>query len=690
MKTQTRLLIAMLVLAGAWARAERVEQLGCYASWNDRELVIGNALIERKWKIQDGHLTSVSFRDRVTDCEWLRAPGLQPAPFSGGELADEKRRVSFTSHTGKLNPVEEDSLVVEMLAVGATRTNVCRFQIFPKASGVSVWFNPERPLPMATRFTSDVNEKSVAGVESDKSKAKAKLVRFDAIEDLILSPAHLQFTAVELLDQTDERSELVFEKDWLPVQETIQVPGNIFYTEDILTGRGLIFVKLAPLPPARPVKSEWDARFAAKERRLTFAGQGYPSATLAYSGGRAGRIAALQNFQRQLRAYDPQRDAMFLSNTWGDRSRDARINETFLRAEIDAGARLGVDVIQVDDGWQQGKSANSASVAGGGAWGKFYAADTNFWLPHTERFPDGIKPLVQAAAAKGMKFGLWFAPDSEDCMTNWQRDADRLLDLYRNNGIAYFKIDAVKMESRQAEINLRKFYHRVQTESAGRVVFDADATAGLRPTYFGTYNAGSIFVENRYTDWGNYWPHATLRNLWKLAQYVDPLRLRMEFLNNTRNEEKYEHDPLAPANYAPDTLFATVMFANPLGWFEVSNLPEDYIEKVSKLVAVWKNDRAKIFSGSIIPIGHEPDGVNWTGFISVSADRASARAVIFRERNADDSWTTELPLLAALGQRVTVLAGDGKIIFKNGRLMAKIPNQLGYLFIRIELAEHEH
>ena len=688
MKLQSLTTAVFILFACALARAERVEHNGCYASWDEQKLVIGNALVERQWQIRDGLLTSLSFQDRETGSEWLRGAGRQPAPHPGGALPAESRKVTFTSHAGKSTPVEEDSLTVEMTTTSATKTFRCRFQIFQKSRGVTVWFNPETPLPPPTAAAS--SEKATTGIEVEPAGAEArkKAERFDAIEDFVLAPQHLKFTQVELLDQTDNRSQLVFEKEWLPVQETIQVPGNIFHIEDTLTGRGLIFIKLAPLPAARPVKSEWDARFAARDRRLTFAGHGYPSVVLAYSGGRAGRIAALQDYQRQLRTYEPQRDAMFLSNTWGDRSRDARINEKFLRQEIDAGAQLGVDVIQVDDGWQKGRSANSA--AGKGAWGKFYAADPEFWSAHPERFPNGLKPLVEAARAKGMKFGLWFAPDSQDSMTNWDRDASRLIGLYRQDGIEYIKIDAVEMISQQAEINLKSFYTRVQRETDGRVVFDADATAGLRPTYFGTYNVGPIFLENRYTDFHNYWPHQTLRNLWQLAQYVDPLRLRMELLNNTRNLEKYAGDPLAPARYAPDTLFATVMFANPLGWFEISNLPEDYVQRVSKLVAIWKKERTAIFSGNIIPIGSAPDGMTWTGFASVNEDRKSARVLLFRERSGDSSWTTELPLLVPHGQKVTVLAGGGTAKLKDGCLTAKIPEQLGYLFLRVEPADAGH
>jgi Ni,Fe-hydrogenase I cytochrome b subunit len=74
-----------------------------------------------------------------------------------------------------------------------------------------------------------------------------------------------------------------------------------------------------------------------------------------------------------------------------------------------------------------------------------------------------------------------------------------------------------------------------------------------------------------------------LRNLWKLAHYIDPLRLRMEFLNNTRNTDQYANDPLAPATYSPAYLFAITMIASPLGWFEVSNLPARYFEEASSI-----------------------------------------------------------------------------------------------------------
>lgn len=660
--------------------AERVEHMGCYAEWGEKELTVGNTLIERKWTISEGLLTAVSFKDKASGTEWLRQAGRQAAPHPGGELAGEQRELVFKTTTGKLSPVEMDSLVIDLTAKGAETSLGYRFQVFPDSSGITVWFFPEgNEAPVAG---SEEKVDAPTGIEGPVAEKPKRGQPIQALEDFMLSPLHLRYTQVELLDQTDQNDELVFEREWLPLQDNFEVPCNVFHAEDSLTGRGLVFLKLAPLPHARPVKSPWDIRVAGAGRRITFAGPGYPWTVIAYSGGRAGRIAAMQDYQRCLRSYEPERDGMFLSNTWGDRSRDSRVNEEFLLKEVEAGARLGVDVVQVDDGWQAGMTGNSAF--GKGAWGNFRSANPEFWKPHPERFPKGLKPLVDAAAAKGMKFGLWFGPDAENDMGNWERDAEVLLGAFEKEGVEYVKIDAVEMKSPKAEANLNRFYQKVLEETDGRVVFDADATAGLRPGYYGTNNVGPIFLENRYTDWKNYYPHHTLRNLWTLAPHVDPVRLRMEFLNNDRNADKYTGDPLAPAAYPPDTLFATVMFASPLGWFETSNLPGKYFDTIPPLVAAWKKERAEIFSGHIIPIGEAPDGSAWTGFSSVSKDRRSARMVVFRELNKETAWCTEIPLLETKDAAVAILGGKGAASFEDGKLSVEIPETLQYLFLRID------
>ena len=158
----------------------------------------------------------------------------------------------------------------------------------------------------------------------------------------------------------------------------------------------------------------------------------------------------------------------------------------------------------------------------------------------------------------------------------------------------------------------------------------------------------------------------------------------MEFLNNTRSTNQYPKDPLAPAHYSPDALFATVMFANPLGWFEVSNLPEDYIKSVSKLVAVWKRERSQLFSGHILPIGSAPDGVSWTGFASVNENHRSGYLLLFRELNKQSTWALDLPFFDKGSHKVTVLAGNGSAKLSGQKLTATIPQTLQYLWLKID------
>ena len=506
---------------------------------------------------------------------------------------------------------------------------------------------------------------------------------------------HLRLIQVILQDQTDAHNELVAERSWLlhPSERNLTLAGNLFLIEDMFSPSGWILVKQAPLPHARPDPAAFDLHV------VPLRGGGFefellppendpnpPWTVLEYQGDRLERARVLQAWQRSQRpATTFHRTPRFITNTWGDRSQDSRINQTFIEQEIEAAARLGADVVQIDDGWERGVTINSAqSQQNGGVWEGFWNTDPDFWQPHPQRFPNGLEPLAQRARAAGLEIGLWFAPDSWADFANWQKDAAMLLDLHRRLGIHHFKVDGVKARTALGIENLNHFFSAVLDQSAGQIVLDLDITAEIRPGYFGAMPVGTLFVENRYSDWHNYWPHQTLRNLWMLAGWIDPLRLRMEFLNNTRNTELYSGDPLAPAMYPPDTLFATVMMANPLGWFEVSNLPAGTIERTAALVAVWRREREALSRGAILPIGAPPDGLAWTGFLSVTAGRSLGWGLIFRERNKAGQHLFSVLELGRAPYRITPLAGRGDCTLKNGTLRARIPNPFDYCFFLFE------
>lgn len=460
----------------------------------------------------------------------------------------------------------------------------------------------------------------INGIESNLFKQQVASDCPDRDGTCLRLNQHTMLTAVQLLDRTDIRNELVHEQNWLlHPSENLQLSGNLFVMENLLDNRGQIAVKYGPLPPWRGCLSQWDIQIQPDASQGFIArlndDLAYPWQVITYQGGIIERMRALHHAQQKIYGNLP---INFLSNTWGDRSQDSRICETFMLKEIQAAPRLGVEVVQLDDGWQAGRTCNSVeATSANGRWEGFQQGDVAFWQPDPVRFPNGLEPVIDAANKAGVAIGLWYAPDSADEFTHWQEDVQTVLQLHRRYGVHHFKFDSINTRTRQGEVNLYRFLDKVLEQSDHQIVVDLDITSGCRPGYFGRVDCGPLFVANRYTDGHNYWPHHVLRMLWQLSRWIDPKRLRLMLLNHARNQNRYGQDPLAPQYIDPATMFAPLMFCQPLAWCELSNLPERFFEQIKPLVDLWKQHRQAIHSGTIVPIGHEPDGIRWSGFMSV-------------------------------------------------------------------------
>lgn len=622
--------LALAVLcATPGAQAGEFSVHGCTAAWNDRSLTLSNGSFIRTWHVKGNALETPLFPESTA-------------------TAGKGAPLTVQAEAGRWSAAGADGVKVSAAVGGKT----WRFLVLQGAPGVIAWLPDDLALPC--------------------------------------NFPHIRLTEFQFMDQTDGHNELLTTREWLLMscEGKFDLTCPLATVENTFTGAGCAFLRLAPLPHARTTQT-CDVRVGGAKNNLrtfTAVANGYPVALLDYPRASVGRIRALQDLQRALRTYQPGRDGQFLSNTWGDGNRDSRINEAFMFKEIEAGADLGVDIIQIDDGWQHGRSSNSVAARGKGVWNGYWAADPKFWEPDETRFPRGLKPLVDAAAAKGMRFGLWFGPDSSNDAANWQKDADWLLGLWRQ-GIQYFKIDSMKSRSATALERQRAFFDRMLNGSKAAMTFDLDVTAEIRPGYFGMPDVGTTFVENRYSARLRYWPHQTLRSVWSLAQAVDPVRLRMEVVNPDTGAKNYVGDPLAPKAYKPDTLFAITLVASPLGWFENSGLSPQTRAALKPLVARWKQERANLHGGRTWPVGARPDGVSWTGFVSRGADRKSTYALLFREFSQEQTFSIDLaPYGVPAGQAdatVSVLGGRGTATFKQAHLTVTIPDALDYVWVKI-------
>ena len=535
------------------------------------------------------------------------------------------------------------------------------------------------------------------GVEGVRPETDSSSGTREAFLSRELPGWHWRLTEARFRDRTDVVNELVFETAWLlhPRERNLAFRGACFSIENAESGDGFIAILREPLPERRPdptgmpdlVVEKADGGYVMR----VFCDNADHVVVLEYSGGYLGRTRALQTYQRDARpATTWHRRASFLSNTWGDRNRDARISEAFLMREIEAGARLGVDVVQIDDGWESGTTANAVAAQDGGSgrWSGYWDDESPFWAVNRERFPNGLEPVVTAARERGIEIGLWYSPDSSNDFRNWERDVEQLLELHKTHGVRFFKMDGIDCTTRDAFDRIERLLGAVIERSGGEVVFDLDITAQTRPGYWGSPETGPLFVENRYTDWHDYWPHHTLRNLWKLARWVDPLRLRFEFLNNERNTELYRDDPLAPSTYSPEVLFAMVMTANPLGWFEASSLPASYFEKLPDLVGLWKEHRQRWAESTILPVGDEPDGWGICGFLVIGADDALLEVLFFRGAGTHEARTIPLPapLASAVGQNgqrnrvFKPIAGAGRITYADSQIEVQLPQPRSFVW----------
>lgn len=662
----------------------------CEARWDGQTLTVSNQFLERRWTLTNGLLTNQSLKDRATGQEKLLRPSDRPSPAPDFAVRESCQQTSVRLDTLRPVVVEATSLQVAVVSVYASYTLTTHVKLYPQTPAVTTWLAIAGQPP--GQGPSNASAPVLTG--GNELATRDAPAQTDLCELFTLNNVHQQLNSVTLYDQTDWRDNLVHTDTYLLTNPSYSAfSSNLLLLDDQQTHDGLIFLKEAPLPYARPVKQPYDLQ--VDNNRFAFTGlgagtdsarQSYPFTVLLYKAGTANATRVLHQYQRQFRQYDPQRDELIWHAIWGDRNRDGRMSESFMAREMALNKEMGINHLYFSDGWQKGPSTNSVNAHKGGLWENQWSRP-DYWEPNPNRFPTGFDNLTRQAVANGFKIGMWYNPDRTNDYANWKRDTDVLLTFYRRFGATFFKYDGVQFTTKLGERNILKAMHRIVQETNGKAAIEIDITAGLRTGYFQGMSYGTLFLENRYTDFRKYYPHLTLRNLWQLSHYVDPRRLRIEFLNNERNRHLYPNDPLAPATYPADYLFAVTMFAKPLAWFETSGLSAAYRATVKPLIAVYRQHWEAIHQGLIVPIGQQPDGFSWTGFHSEGKGGAGY-VVVFRERTSAGQHDFRLNLPPGT-YRFEALAGAGRSfrvrIGADGQVCMTLPAEQQYGFYRYKL-----
>ncbi|EEC95792.1 hypothetical protein PRABACTJOHN_02819 [Parabacteroides johnsonii DSM 18315] len=654
----------------------------CKIELKQDTLTIENNQIKRSWLWNNGNLITCKLEDKGNGLAWQLRNNQPDLSLPGEEKEGSEASIRIEEVPASLQYTHHLRATVEYKAGNLQVRKILK--IYPDCPAIACELYLKGQASQKWIKALD-NPADLQNIEKLTQNSQGGNV--PVMEQLMLEGKHWQLEAVEFFDVTDRFNTLVRPVHALSYRDCLY-RGNLLFAENTEKEAGFFMLKEAPTSNVQLYYPGGD--YLVSEGTFRMVGLGVDSAdiktdewTKAYSyvtgtfrSGEKQKRMALRNYQMRIRPFLEDRDEMVMLNTWGDRGQDTRVNEAFCLKELELAAKLGVTHFQIDDGWQAGRSANSAY---GGSFKNIWD-NPDYWTPDPDRFPNGLAPIVKRGKELGIEVCLWFNPSIQHDYADWQKDADALIALYEKYGIRTFKIDGTFFDNKLAESRLRSLYNRVMEATGWKAVLNLDATAGRRGGYFFFNEYGNIFLENRYTDWGNYYPYWSLRNLWMLSRYVAPQSLQIEFLNKWRNKEKYAGDKFAPSTYSFDYLFAITMAAQPLAWFEASNLPDEAFP-TGGVIQKYKTVQHDFHTGYVFPVGDEPSGKSWCGFQSVK-DR-KGYFLLFRESNEEESF--DMDTFFEPGEQVefTPVLGAGKafrsIAGKDGRIRFSLSEPNSYV-----------
>ena len=498
------------------------------------------------------------------------------------------------------------------------------------------------------------------------------LVRIgDDSEDVLfkLVGEHWTVRAIKLNAFTDDVDTLAEDTQYNYFYQGFQKPivGDIFFFEDPETDNAMIVISETP---------DWtrgELRIPQrKDCSVILKNKGYP-VIIGYC--KKGECEAL--CRSYFRHVNNCPELVTMSNTWGDCNSRDRVCDAFIDKEIDAAHEIGVDIVQIDDGWQVAGTVYPRTWDDDGL-----LFDEHAWDHNVERFPHGIMHLTDKAKSLGVKVGLWFVPASRRCFERLEADKEVITRCYNEYGARFFKLDmyqAVSKEHTDKFIELLEHIHSLGDD----VSVQMDVTRHDRLNYLCGNEYGTIFVENRYTKTANSFPHRVLRNLWTISKYQPSNRFQFELINPDLNKGSYrEGDPFAPANYDMDYLFASVMLSNPLFWMEMQFLSDERRAQLIPLMNVWKEHRHALAKADVMPIGEIPSGRSNTGFY-ISKDGKPEYLLLFREANDRDTAVFTIPADSAEAE-LLYSNTDVNVKIEKGVVTAQLAKSRAYAFIKLK------
>ncbi|MFS4466500.1 hypothetical protein [Maribacter sp. 2210JD10-5] len=399
--------------------------------------------------------------------------------------------------------------------------------------------------------------------------------------------------------------------------------------------------------------------------------------SILYSGGEDEMQLALKQFDRARFPIKKERDMHILVDTWGSDYREGdgdkiygRENSEFsvVKKEIESASELGMDIVRIDDGWQEGDTFS-----------------TDSWHPNPKiGYEADWKKVKKLAAKNNIRIGLWAAIryiSLEEMKANQQT-----LD------VATWKLDFDKIEDWQS------YHDRMNGMRDFITSADYKTQVSWCPEYddprYGWYSTareyGPMYFQNIQNNMPHhivYVPYITLRHHWMMSEYYNMNKLQTNWQNPSRTNAAYSDAPQHSQAYSAMTAFMGV----PASFMLTQFLSPEEKAELKKVIATYKKERAEIFDSYVFPIGEEPNNASWTGFQIHHPDKKTGYLMVFRElHNKEESKDLALKFLDGKRIQLTDLEKDGasrEVTVENGNLSIEIPKTPSYSFLKYEILD---
>jgi len=388
-------------------------------------------------------------------------------------------------------------------------------------------------------------------------------------------------------------------------------------------------------------------------------GAGWATWCVLWAGGDEKRELAIKIFDRVRYPVDPAADMYVKANTWGsgDTGRQSRdqASEANVLAEIDSVAELGIELLQIDDGWQV--DADATGPRPGEELG---------WKPHPQTYPDGWANVVARAAEKRVKLAIW-APAQQISLEEMKWNFDRA-------GFVAWKLDFAnlgtyeKLEETMAKVRAFLLY------AGGEAHAVWDVTEN--PPRYGYYWAkeyGCLWLENRkphHPESVIAIPHLILRDAWQLARYTNLNKFQLP----VQNIERVDRDRSDAYLHNHPYSVAVALMGLPVFFQTTRHYTGEAREQVRQVLELYKAHREGLFTRYLFPIGAKPDNASFTGFQAYRPDDPVGYLMVYRELHAPEptgtvnvrflaGQTLELTDLRDGATRTVTVGADGAVPF---------------------------